>query len=376
MVADITGDGLEEAFVSWANGSNSFLAAINRMGWPVKKFSFGGSVGVHKYWGTNQTRLRAMSIVDLDRDGRLEILASVTSTWSKQPRGLCCFDLESTDLNWFFETAPFVTEIETIDLDGDGKLEIVMGSNSPGNGNELPDGTDDAHAYVYVVSAAGKELWHKPIGAAHSSVTPIAVPKSGATVLAWAWSIHEYNEEKEQAEQGEIIKFDAEGDRQHRYDAGIQLMSCLAADLDEDEQQEILATDRLGFLHVLDEELKLRRKVQLVTNRFPVVDLRVAGVVRFGADNKPMLLLTSWQVENRTGFFLGNRRDVPPVSFHHDNEVLIVDSKSQVVARHKVADERTRSSYLSARVLPTKDGDWPEILVLSDRMELLRLSRR
>ena len=163
MAADITGDGKDEAFVSWNSETNACLMAFNQRGSPIREFAFASSLNVHPQWGTNRTKLEPFRLADLEGDSKKELLAAVTSSWALHPRGICCFDVTTGELKWFFETATFVMEIELCDLDGDGQLEVIVGSNSPGNGSSLPDGTDDQHAYLYALSAKGELIWRREL---------------------------------------------------------------------------------------------------------------------------------------------------------------------------------------------------------------------
>lgn len=374
-VIDTTGDGLDEAIVHWAVGSNAFLAAFNQVGWPVKQFTFSGSVNVHPEWGTNKTSLLPIGLADLEGDGKQELLVSVGSTWALRPRGLACFDLDSSELRWFFETAPFVAEVKLWDLDDDGQLELVVGTGSPANGCVLEDGTDDRHAYLYVLSSHGRLLWRRELAGQFAQVRPLDAGLDDPTVTVWVSSTHALNVLNQQTPVGMVLKLDSSGHVTHSRDLGGQLMSALATDLDADGTKEVLVTDRLGVLHALNEHLQPRQRLAIVGNRFDEVDLVLHATGLLGKDNRPYAVLTSSQVEYRTEPHPGNTRQRLNTRFYHDNRVIVLDNQLNLVATHLVSDKWTEFPGFTVHLLPaTKDGP-PELLVLADQALFLGLNR-
>lgn len=375
LVIDTTGNGLDEALVYWAVGSNACLAAFNQDGWPVKQFSFSGSLNVHPQWGTNKTSLLPLGLVDLEGDGKQEMLVSVGSTWSLRPRGLACFDLDTSKLRWFFETAPFVTELKLWDLDEDGQLELVVGSGSPANGCVLEDGTDDRHAYLYVLSSHGRLLWRRELAGHFAQVRPLDVNLDDSTVTVWVSSTHALYVLNQQTAVGKVLKLDASGHVVHSHDLGGQLMSALAADLDGDGTKEVLVTDRLGVLHVLNENLQPRQRSAIVVNRFDEVDLVLHATGPLGKGNRSYAVLTSSQVEYRTEPHPGNTRQRVNARFYHDNRVIVLDHQLNLVATHLVSDKWTQLPGFTAHLLPATESSSPGILVLADQALVLGLNQ-
>jgi outer membrane protein assembly factor BamB len=89
---------------------NGYVYAISHDGEMLWKFRTGGDV-------------KSFSIGDLDGDGRIEVVMGSSDNH------LYCLGGESSKLRWKFETGHHVASSPaTGDLDGDGKMEVVVGS--------------------------------------------------------------------------------------------------------------------------------------------------------------------------------------------------------------------------------------------------------
>ncbi len=83
------------------------------------------------------------------------MVANIESSWSALPRGVIVIDLLSGKILWEFYMgcSPFNTKI--IDIDKDGKKEIIVSGWSPHNGVHA-NGTDDDHSYIIVLNKNGE----------------------------------------------------------------------------------------------------------------------------------------------------------------------------------------------------------------------------
>lgn len=379
LLADITNDGMDEAFVTWNRGTNAYLAAYNQLGWPVKQFVVAGSLNVHPQHGTNYTKLRPRLVTDLDNDGRQELLCIVTSTWALHPRGLYCFDIETAKLNWAFETAGFVADIALCDLDGDQRQELLLGSNANGNGSILPDGTDDEHAYLFVLSSGGKLLWRHELAGLYASVNPIQTDSTNRTATVWIRDGHQLSHLKNELETGKILAFNAAGTRIHECDFGVELTSALAADLKNDGHQEFLIADRFGVLHVLDENLQERQSVTVAKPKQPDVEevsLQLAATKDFGQSASPFIVLTSTRIEHLSEPQTGANRETPEAPLYHDNCVIVLDSTLNTVASHTIAKKWSllQNPAIRIKLLDRGPAVAPDILVLGLKAHVLRLT--
>jgi len=149
------------------------------------------------------------------------------------------------------------------------------------------------------------------------------------------------------------------------------LISCVLADLDGDGASEIIATDRQGFLHVLNRELKLRAKTRVTTRRYDVVDLQMAAVADLDNDGHPELILTSTQQEYVSGLNQGNPTGQPNVRVYHDNCIIVLSCDLKLVARHVVAQFWRETPGFTARVADVAGTGTRRIISLSDKALVL-----
>ncbi len=173
------------------------------------------------------------------------------------------------------------------------------------DGNRAADGTDDGHSYVHVFTHDGRVLWVKELGGAFARSRPLVSDLDGdgrSELLVWTAASGEFRANQT----GTVMKLDQRGEVVARYDAGVDLSSCWAADLDHDGRKEVLVTDREGFLHRLNAQLTLESKVHVTPNRYSSVTLEIVEVTDLDGDQRPEIVVLSRQIENVSGMNPGN----------------------------------------------------------------------
>lgn len=100
---------------------------------------------------------------DLNQDGYDDAIFFLHSGFDYIHRGLIAYDIHSHKRLWLHETggSPGSTLIE--DIDGDGKVEIVLGTNAPANGN-VTETTNDNESFIQVIDTEGHLIWQSQIG--------------------------------------------------------------------------------------------------------------------------------------------------------------------------------------------------------------------
>jgi hypothetical protein len=378
LLADANHDGLEEAFVSWTRGSNAHLTAFNQLGFALRDFAFTGSLKDHPEWNRQVTALLPLRVADLEGDGRKEVLAAPISTWALKPRGVACFDLETAKLKWFYPTANFIHGVELLDLDADGKSGLFLESNSPGNfrdGETLEDGTDDQHVYAYMLSAEGQLLWRTEMAGIWAVVNPLRL-HGGNRALAWVHNEHDLAVRRNEGDVGKVVEFDAAGRVDKEWDLGVRLTDAMVTDLDGDGHEEILAADRHGRIHVLNEALQ-ERQPPIVVERSASgsVLLKFAGRLPSVVAGRSFIALTSSRLERTGEPGLGNTRTVPDMSFLVDSKILVLDHRLQIVATHPIAERSAAVGRQSpeVRLLQAKSNGLPRLAVLTSKIQILGL---
>jgi signal transduction histidine kinase len=113
---------------------------------------------------------------DLDGDGDADALAIFGASWDMKPRGLTAVDWATGTPLWSFRFGPIAgrNEVSVVDIDGDGRKEVLLGSFAAGNGN-IDNGSDDLHTYVFLLEGSGQLRWRTPIGRFSSFVRTFVV---------------------------------------------------------------------------------------------------------------------------------------------------------------------------------------------------------
>ena len=115
---------------------------------------------------------------DSDGDGDLEAVIEVVSRMDAYPRGIYVIGYASGCRLWSFQTGPPPVAASLVDIDGDSRLEVLAGSGAYMNGGSA-NGTSDSFSYVFLLGDGGKAKWVTRIGR-YSSVVYASRCRSGA----------------------------------------------------------------------------------------------------------------------------------------------------------------------------------------------------
>lgn len=378
VVKDVDGDGSTEALVHWCRGEDSIISVIRHSQTETDRFALQSPL-VRERPSVERpaTVLAAIAVVDFDHDGRLELLAETTSGKSP-PRAIHCFRLPDLQPLWNYSFGPWLTETAVLDLNGDGVDELIFGSAAVGDGVTGPDGTDDGHSYLFALDRDGKPRWRRGFGELFTHVHPIVTDLDGdgkQDILVWVTGQDEFWKKHDRPEMGPVVRLNNEGAEVHRYDNHLRLWDCRTADLDGDGKQEVLLTDREGFLTVLDSNLRRLQRARVAENRFTKVRLEFAGVADLTGDSSPEVALWSSQVEFVAGLNEGDPKGEDNVRVYHDNRVVVLSARLKALASYLIAKKWPAETDIKVQ-LADCDGDGvSEVLVLGQEALVLKWQR-
>jgi hypothetical protein len=255
LIADLDLDGAIEVVASVKSGEAHKIFVLDERLFDAGK---GGKWKEFILNGKPDTLASPVCAADLDGDKGLEVLVMMSTGFGKSPRGVSAFKPDTGREAWTFLTGPTVTGVRVGDVDRDGSPDVVFGSFGPNNGARA-EGTDDAHSYVFALNSDGSEKWiaEIPFGNGRSDHIGCRVHlPSGkerhvlaSTYAAW----------KNRPDVGAVLRLDGRtGNLLHSYEIGLSVSRLFPG-----PNGSVLAIDREGAVHLLDANLKLRRKTTL-----------------------------------------------------------------------------------------------------------------
>jgi PAS domain S-box-containing protein len=160
---DVDHDGVAEVFL-WTKQNDSLFALVGNFeknSWreiflaakPDTIPSLNWDSGVSGCW-----------FLDVNNDGKKDLLCYLYTQLSKTPRGIFAYDIETGKRIWEYRFGAVPSGITKItDINGDDKEEILVSTEAPGNG-ATANGIDDYHSYIIAISKSGKLLWSTLMG--------------------------------------------------------------------------------------------------------------------------------------------------------------------------------------------------------------------
>jgi serine/threonine protein kinase len=365
----------------WSCRSNANVSLLSATLNELKRFSTICPLETNLPGEQPGAQISAAEFGDIGINGSPSVIALIVSGYMKSRRGVQAWDFNSGRELWRYEMASNPRDLVLADLDGDGHQEILVGTHAVENGKQLPDGTDDAHSYVYCLDHSGRLQWQIMVGDKFciSHPRPLDLDHSGqSNIFCWVDSYSDQRTNGTTMDLPRILILSSSGKVLHQFGgSGIDLVSCLPVDLDGDKKTEVLAADRFGRLYCLNSDLTLRQTIQLVDRRFDWVYLRLGDAGDLDGDGKVEVVLSSCECEFVSGSNPGHPDGQLNLRKFHDNKLIVLDSSLHPIASLCLADEWQGDHFMISHIVDDLTGPGAKnLLVLADKVYLIKYRPR
>lgn len=339
---DLNRDGRDDLVFSWKQNDDAGLSFYNQYPHEFKTLTIPGTKKRSEDGSWYRNRPQLQRIVDLDHDGRLEVLATINTGYELQPRGLVCLDLESGREKWGQYSGPWMNGVDVMEAGENHPALVSAGGNSLGNKAIGPDGLSDDIARAYLFRGDGERLWSADlVKQNHVYVdTRIAdLNRDGDTEVLALVHCAEYNDEQE--ELGIIYLFDLNGELIAEYNLGASSKyNWLVDDIDTDRPgQEIAVIDRKGILHILDSRLSLISAFQLGDKKDASYRTGLMDFVDLDNDGRREWLILLAESELITEFSSGSLNDPPNGFAIGDIKWIVLSGDGSVLLEETIERE-------------------------------------
>jgi signal transduction histidine kinase len=233
---------------------------------------------------------------DINRDGSREMIVYITTAWEGLPRGVIAYNVNSRKKLWEFYCGCMPWDIKIVDLNKDGKKEIIL-SGWGSHNNVSINGTDDDHSYIIVLDHEGKLIWKKIYGGYYTRIYfDIAdIDADGELEIITSKECHrEYSPEP-----GEIRIIDAKSGVTEKY---IIQSNCSFSNIYQinfgNNSPQIIVGDSRGKVTIYDKNLNKIKEIYL---EYPAI---VRGIERLGTDSNKYIFVQA----GFTNFYILNQK--------------------------------------------------------------------
>ena len=267
---DIIGDKAPEIFVSVKRGDSTWVQVYSEKGELLKETT--PITGIDRQNdGTWDGFVQTTGMCDVSGDGQKDILLAVNTRYDLYPRGIYAYEWERGNLMWHFPSASAPYRLITTNLDQNMGDEILFSTNAPSNGNvNIMNGMDDSHSYIVALGRSGNLLWMQQTSGKFF-VPCIEIRNLSQTAQTEVINTYAGGDPEDPQTRFELQIRDVQSGSVKRY---FPLPSTspgfILADLNRDDEPEIICGSDDGTLTVFDKELHLLNKTKNESSLKPI----------------------------------------------------------------------------------------------------------
>lgn len=225
--------------------------------------------------------------VDVDSDGKKEIVAVASAGYEKYPRVVYAYDWVSGEILWQYEMGSYPQYVSIADLNDDGNEDIIITTSAPGNGANR-NGTDDYHSYLLILNSQGELLYQREMGKVYSGCIHQLLDVNGDSDMEIVTLSSGFPADKPRPSKMAIWDWTAGLSLLRQTEVEAKLSQLVLADVDNDGVEEIIVGEEKAGIHVYDRELYLIKSS--LDNDFTHFGL----VADFNNDRVPELTIQSF----------------------------------------------------------------------------------
>jgi len=162
---DINGDKIDDILLAGRVKNKLVVLFLKGSGAVIRRFVINPhEISVLSEQMENMFGAAIHGITDLDGDGKLEVILSLGAGYKRLPRGVLALDSTSGAQKWYYAVGPAITQVLLHDINRDGQPDVLASGYSISNGNVAPDTRNDSTSYLYSFREAGKVNWIRELG--------------------------------------------------------------------------------------------------------------------------------------------------------------------------------------------------------------------
>ncbi len=267
------------------------------------------------------------------KTGKPVYLFQFNTSWDKWgKRGLLAANIHPPKILWKYFSGPQIFQAATVDLNDDGKKEIIAGTYAPANGVKGQDTRDD-RSYIFVLNSKGKEIWKRSLGDYWTgSFATVGQFNGIKRIVACQQTLRDTTSLQDkifliESMTGRVLLQKSIGNRLAISPTVSHPLFC--KDFDGDGQDEIVTGNTNGFIYMLNGSLsEIRTSKSYGSPIAPVVidDLDGDGmdeIVCYIPQNELVVLNDSLKELCRYRFSIPTRTSVTPVHANGKTYILI-----------------------------------------------------